>query len=109
MTFSVNCPLPRLAYAAAHSVDDQGHSGVITYRIDPTNGELTELLPRTRSDNITWLAVPPSGDFLYANDIYDGIVLFRIDKRTGSLSKIGVTPVGALNSSGAIDPSGQFL
>jgi 6-phosphogluconolactonase len=52
-----------------------------------------------------------TGNFLYAsNRGHDSIAIFRVDKASGKLTSIGVTPLGVKTPRNfAIDPSNRFL
>lgn len=93
-------------------------STVTAYRYDGDNGKLHDLqtistLPKDYRGSSTCadLQVAPSGEFLYgSNRGHDSIVIYKIDRSTGRLSRIGHESTrGNTPRNFAIDPAGNFL
>lgn len=80
-----------------------------------SNGMLTEI-QSILSDSVKArggadIHISPDGKFLYASNRLkaDGLSIFKIDKTTGKLTKIGYQPTGLHPRNFAITPNGKFL
>jgi len=86
--------------------------GVLGADFDPAAGTLgpVRLLAATR--NPSWVAVDPSGSFLYAVDEneHGGVAAFARDPRTGALNALGERPSGGVDPCHLLlHPEGRFL
>jgi 6-phosphogluconolactonase len=93
-------------------------STIAALRYDRKNGSLQELqivptLPDGFSGQSTCadIQVSPSGQFVYAsNRGHDSIVIFRVNRRTGRLTRVDhVSTQGKTPRGFGIDPTGKFL
>lgn len=101
----------------AYAVCEMG-SSVVVFSYDQAKGKLTPLqtistLPEGFSgeNGSAEIQLGPSGRFLYAsNRGNDSITEFRIDRKTGLLTKIQVVPTqGKTPRNFVIDPTGRYL
>jgi len=89
-----------------------GSQGIYAYRFEPATGELTSLGLAAQTENPSFLAVGPSGTYLYAvNENEAGSVsAFRIDRTTGKLTALNSVPSGGSSPCAlAVDSSGKFV
>jgi 6-phosphogluconolactonase len=72
--------------------------GIYALRYDPTSGGISRIDVAARTDNPSWLALHPTGRFLYAvNEADDGAVsAFAVDADSG-----GLTPLNRVSTRGA--------
>ena len=95
-----------------------GSQGIYAYRFDPETGQSTAIGLVAETENPTFLAVHPSGRFLYAVnevDAYEGkpsgaVSAFAIDRKSGALTLLN--RVGSLGKGPAhlsIDKTGKYL
>jgi 6-phosphogluconolactonase len=93
-------------YTGPHS------KGIYAYRFQPATGESTALGLVAEVQNPTFLAIHPSGDYLYSADENRAgtVSAFRIDRKTGKL-----TPLNTVSSHGsgpcaiAVDHTGKSV
>jgi len=118
-------PKGRFAFAGnygngASSAGSDGLGSVSAYTINAATGALTPVsgTPVAAGYGLNWLAIHPSGKFLYAvNQNSGNISGFAIDQTSGGLTPISGSPFptpssiyGSEDPSGmAIDPAGRFL
>jgi 6-phosphogluconolactonase len=93
-------------------------STLLFYTYTPANGALVEqqmlstLPPEfTGTDFTSEVRVSPDGEFVYAaNRLHDTIGIFRVDRQTGQLTRVGqASTLGDYPRSFTIDPSGRYL
>jgi 6-phosphogluconolactonase len=93
-------------YTGPHS------KGIYAYRFQPATGEVTDIGLVAEVKNPTFLAIHPSGDYLYSADENRAgtVSAFRIDRKTGKL-----TPLNSVSSHGsgpcalAVDHTGKSV
>jgi 6-phosphogluconolactonase (cycloisomerase 2 family) len=84
------------------------------YAINPSSGALTQVpgSPFGGADpfGLNWIAVTPSGEFIYEGKSLSGIWAYAVNGSTGELSEIPGSPFNAGTSPGrmTIHPSGKF-
>lgn len=92
--------------------------GIHAFRFNPATGALTAVGLVAETASPSWLALHPSGQFLYAaNEVDDvdvdksgGVSAFRIDRATGALTLLNTQPSrGAHPCHLAVDRSGTHL
>ncbi|HEX3728481.1 MAG TPA: lactonase family protein [Opitutaceae bacterium] len=102
----------------AHHTPPGGRSeGIYVFRLDPDSGVMTPLGLAAKADNPTFVAIAPSGKFLYAaNELYHyqgqagAVSAFRIDPETGKLAFINqVTAQGSGTCYVRVDHAGRNL
>ncbi len=100
-------PSKKFLYAA-----NTGNSDVSLFTI-ATNGELTEVTPRTNTGTApTLLAMDPAGTFscMWPNSASDDISVFSIDATSGALTAVGAPfPTGISPLNMKLAPSGNVL
>ncbi len=93
-------------------------AGIYAYRFDPTDGTAVELGLMAELRDPSFLALHPSGQFLYAvseTDDYDAdgsgsVASFAIDPVTGALTRLNeVSSRGGWPCHLSVDPSGRML
>ncbi len=90
--------------------------GIYLFEMDPATGELSQIKLVAQSFNPTWLALHPSGEFLYAgNEVSDidgkngSVSAFAIDRTNGDLRFLNaVSSQGAGPAHLSIDASGKY-
>jgi len=101
----------------AYLINEIGNT-MTAFAYDADAGKLTEVqtlptLPAgfTGTSHTADVHVHPSGIFLYgSNRGHDSIAIYRIDRRNGKLTLVGIEPTqGKTPRNFAIDPSGTFL
>ncbi len=115
-----------VSFAAGHSgkyilfvgtYTKDGSQGIYSYRFDERSGKLTSLGLAAKTDNPSFLAVAPGGEFLYAiNEIHEykgaasgGVTAFVIHRKTGKLTELNeVASRGADPCYIAFDRSGNY-
>ncbi len=101
-------PTNRFVYVA-----NAGENDISLYKVDPSSGSLSEVLPRTTtSAKPSALAMDPSGSFLYVvNQGINGVSSYSIDSGSGALSVIAGSPIstGLSPASILVTPSGKYL
>jgi len=107
-----------LFYVGTYTQDGSKSKGIYVYRFDPTTQEITALGLAAESVNPSWIALHPSGRFLYAaNEVQNyngansgGISAFSIDRATGKLTLLNeVASRGADPCYITVDQSGKYL
>jgi 6-phosphogluconolactonase len=88
--------------------------GVAAFALDSSTGALTDVpgSPFPTSAEPTFIAVTPSGKFIYVSNSLDGSIDgFAIDTSSGALSKVMGSPFSTAFSATniVVDPSGSFL
>ena len=86
--------------------------GIYLYRFQPDTGTVTSLGLAGETQNPSFLAIHPSGNFLYSADETDqGMVsAFKIDRKTGKLTLLNrVSSHGSSPCAIEVDPSGRNL
>lgn len=105
-----------LVYVGTYTV--RGSQGIYAYRFDPHTGELTALGLAAQTTNPSFLAVDPSGRFVYAvNELsnYHGektgaVSAFAIDRATGKLTFLNdVSSHGAGPCYVSLDKTGKCV
>lgn len=99
-----------LAYLGTYTDGDS--EGVYRYRVDASTGEMDRLGATEAGENPTFLAVHPSGDYLYAvNEAGDGgAVAFEVDRETGDLERLNERPTGDAGPCHcSVDAAGEYL
>lgn len=105
-----------LVYVGTYTV--RGSQGIYVYRFDPHTGELTALGLAAQTTNPSFLAVDPSGRFVYAvNELsnYHGektgaVSAFAIDRATGKLTFLNdVSSHGAGPCYVSLDKTGKYV
>lgn len=93
-------------YTGPHS------KGIYVYRFQPATGELTNLGLAGEANSPSFLAIRPSGDFLYAAEESGGgsVSAFRIDRATGKLTRLNrVSSRGSGPCALAVDHTGKYV
>jgi 6-phosphogluconolactonase len=118
------CSLTSQAQAARNELiyvgtyTGHGSQGIYSYHFDPETGRTTAIGLVAKTENPTFLAVHPSGRFLYAvNEVdeYEGkpsgaVSAFAIDQKSGALTLLN--RVGSLGKGPAhlsVDETGKYL
>lgn len=112
----------RFAYVGAYTREAPGGGGTLKatgisiFAFDAASGALT-FQKTVESDNPSWLALHPTGRFLYAvneTDDYQGqpsgaVVAYAVDAATGGLTALNTqSSEGLYPAHLAVDPSGRF-
>ena len=100
----------RVAFVGTFTGGESG--GVHGYRIDREDGSFDDLGATEAGENPTFLAVHPSGEYLYAaNKVDDGaITAFSVDGETGALSRLNRRPSGDAGPCYcAVEATGRYL
>ncbi len=84
-------PIGRFAY-----ILDAGENTVLTYSVDPSNGNLTSSgAPVATGTYPASITVEPSGKFVYvANQNSNNLSIFSVEPNTGTLTPVGMVPAG---------------
>jgi 6-phosphogluconolactonase (cycloisomerase 2 family) len=96
-------------------VSEQGGrgQGISVYEVDPASGQWTAGRLAAATANPSFLAIDPSGRYLYCvhgGDAFREISAFTIDHRTGDLVLLNTQPSGGRNPvSLDVDPTGRML
>lgn len=103
------------AYVA--SDEEANEKGIFLYEMNPATGELTRIKLAADLRNASWLALDPSGRFLYcAQEVGDSagqsgsVVAYAVNRSSGDLQ-----PLNSVSSEGAgpahlsIDASGKYV
>lgn len=97
---------------------DSGSKGIYAYRFDEASGKLTPLGLAAATENPSFLAAAPSGNFLYAvNELQKyqgqssgGVTAFGLDRKTGKLTQLDeVASHGADPCYISFDKSGKYV
>ena len=108
---------PYLVYVGTYTTK-QTSKGIYAYRFDATSGQLTAIGLAGESTDPSFVAVHPSGKYLYAvNEIGDfngaksgAISSFAIDRKSGALKLLNqVSTHGAGPCYVSLDKSGRFV
>ncbi|MBX9945130.1 MAG: lactonase family protein [Reyranella sp.] len=104
---------PLLAYVGSYTTPERNGrgNGINVYRVDRRSGAFTHLQHVGGLENPSFLAVDPSGRFLYAvHGDRSEATAFGIDQGTGRLDLINRQPTGGYNPVHlALDTTGSFL
>ena len=107
---------PYLVYVGTYT-NKTSSKGIYVYNFDPGTGKLTSLGVAAESEDPSFLAVHPSGKYLYAvneTDHFGGqksgaVSAFSIDQKTGKLTLLNqVATRGAGTCHISLDKSGKF-
>src|SRR5246127_1309554 len=107
---------PYLVYVGTYT-NKTASKGIYAYRFDPGVGKLTPLGVAAESEDPSFLAVHPSGKYLYAVNETDhfgaqksgAVSAFSIDTRTGKLTLINQAATqGAGPCHVSLDKTGKF-
>ncbi|MCC7357940.1 MAG: lactonase family protein [Anaerolineales bacterium] len=91
--------------------------GVYVYRLDPADGTLTYVGFGDPGPNPSFLAVHPSGRFVYTVNEVDnfggrrsgGVTAFAFDRQTGALTRLNQESAhGTVSCHISVDPAGRF-
>ena len=97
---------------------DKGSEGISSYKFNPATGDVSSIELSAVTDNPSFIAIDPAGQFLYAVnelDTFDykptgAVSVFKIDRETGRLNLIQkVSSLGAAPAHLSLDKSGKFL
>src|SRR5579859_7942983 len=92
--------------------------GIYAYRFDPAKGQLTSIGIAAESVDPSFLAVHPSGKYLYAvnelsnfnGEVSGAVSAFAIDAKTGALKLLNQVPTrGAGTCYVSLDKTGSFV
>ena len=90
----------------------KGSDGIYAWRFDAATGQLTQIGLVGATANPSFLAMHPSGKFLYAvNETSKGTVTsFRVDAASAKLTRLNQAPSGGADPCHlVVDPSGHLL
>lgn len=100
-------------HAFVGTYTDGDSEGIYSYRLDSDTGTLEHVDATDAGPNPSFLAVHPSGEFLYAvNEVDEGAVTaLSIDRDTGGLTELNrvATGGGAHPCHCTVDSTGQYL
>jgi prolyl oligopeptidase len=99
-------------FAYVGTYTGRASEGIYVYRFDPATGAATPLGLAAKTENPSFLAVRPDGEYLYAvNEINPGRVsAFRIDRKTGKLTALNqVSSHGDGPCALAVDRAGKYV
>jgi 6-phosphogluconolactonase len=92
--------------------------GIYVFKLDPSNGALTQIQVVTGIENPSWVTLDPQQKHLYATSEVStwkgtnnsgGITAFSIDPGTGMLTKLNDQPtMGAIPAEVQVDPTGRY-
>jgi 6-phosphogluconolactonase len=116
LTLQAQAARNELIYVGTYT--GHGSQGIYSYHFDPETGRTTAIGLVAKTENPTFLAVHPSGRFLYAvNEVdeYEGkpsgaVSAFAIDQKSGALTLLN--RVGSLGKGPAhlsVDETGKYL
>src|SRR5258708_26407529 len=97
---------------------DSGSKGVYAYRFDAGTGEVNSIGLAAETESPSFLAIHPSGRFLYAANEIDqfsgektgSVSAFSIDRNAGRLTLLNrVSSLGASPAHLALDKTGKYL
>lgn len=94
------------------SYAESGEIGIYSYRVDPTTGDLTRDDVTIAGENPSYLAVHPTGEYLYSvNQADDGMVTaYDIDKERGALTQLNRQSSGDGNPCYcSVDATGSYV
>lgn len=98
------------AFVGTYTWDDS--EGIYVFEVDGSTGEFTPISTAPAGENPSFLAVHPSGDYLYSvNEVDDGTVTaFRIDRGTGELHRLNRASTGDAGPCHcSIDATGTYV
>src|SRR5215471_7213759 len=107
-----------LFYVGTYTENGSKSKGIYVFRYDPATQEITPLGLAAETTNPSWLALHPSGRFLYAvNEVGNykgpnsgGVSAFAIDRATGKLTFLNeVSSRGADPCYVTVDKTGKFV
>lgn len=107
-----------IVYVGTYTQGDGHGKGIYAYRYDANTGKTTSLGVAAETVNPSWVAVAPSGRFLYAvNEVGDyqgpnsgGLSAFGIDQATGKLTFLNeVATRGAGPCYVSVDHTGKYV
>jgi 6-phosphogluconolactonase len=106
------CAAGKTYFAYVGTYTGHGSRGIYVCRFDPATRALSRAGLAAETENPSFLAIHPNGDYLYAvNETGDGhLSAFRIDHKTGQL-----TPLNRVSSRGAspcalsVDRTGRYV
>jgi len=105
-------------FVGTYTQEGTHSKGIYAFRFDPASGEATSLGLAAETTNPSFVAVHPSGRFLYAvNEVPNyqgpnsgGVSAFSIDRETGKLTFLNEVPSkGADPCYITVDRSGKFV
>ena len=106
-----------LFYVGTYTQEGSKSKGIYAYRYDAATQEITSLGLAAETTNPSWIAIHPSGRFLYAvNEVQNykgpnsgGVSAFSIDRATGKLTFLNeVASRGADPCYISVDKTGKF-
>jgi 6-phosphogluconolactonase len=91
--------------------------GIYLFAMNPVTGELSLIKLAAETDSPSWLALAPSGKFLYAiNEVSDypgnqgSVSAFVVDRSSGSLTSLNVVGSGGAGPAHmSVDASGKYV
>jgi len=107
-----------LFYVGTYTENGSKSKGIYVFRYDPATQEITPLGLAAETTNPSWLALHPSGRFLYAvNEVGNykgpnsgGVSAFAIDRATGKLTFLNeVSSRGADPCYITVDKTGKYV
>jgi 6-phosphogluconolactonase len=107
-----------LFYVGTYTADGSASKGIYAYRFDAANGASTPLGLAAETTNPSFVALAPSGRFLYAvNEVQNykgansgGVSAFSVDRATGKLTLLNeVRSRGADPCYVIVDKSGKYV
>src|SRR6266704_515095 len=112
-----------MVYVGTYTGGASASKGIYRLRLDLATGALTEAGPPTESASPSFLALHPSGRYLYAvnesggpRKDEGGVSAFAVDAQTGALGELqtlSTVPAGFTGSTNtaeiALSPDGKFL
>jgi len=107
-----------LFYVGTYTQDGSTSKGIYAYRYDAATQEVTSLGLAAETTNPSWVALHPSGRFLYAvNEVQNyngpnsgGLSAFSVDRATGKLTFLNkVASRGADPCYITVDQSGKYV
>lgn len=112
-----NATTPYWVFIGTYTNTAQHSDGIYVYRMDPADGSLTYVSSADPGPNPSFLAVHPSGRFLYAvNEVAQmgdkrggGVTAFAFDPATGQLTRLNQeTAHGTVSCHISVDAAGKF-
>ena len=95
-----------------------GSEGIYSFKFNPTTGDVRKVELAAVTDNPSFIAIDPKGQFLYTvneidnfnNDSTGAVSVFQIDHQSGKLKLIQkISSLGAHPAHLSLDKSGKFL